>query len=168
MTELPSTAITDAAQRRLRLRKACKLRHLGLVNHVFAARGRKEYAYPIRLVWEMVSRAELDELFHLALPPHFGPVQILITVPKKQLHHAVDRVLMRRRMREAFRLNRHILDAVTPRPGQAVLALAFIYTTPKTKSYASVEKAMRKLLERIVTTLGEEKTAGDKPSEDEQ
>lgn len=161
MTEVTTTDAGTAAPGRLRLRKACKLRHLGLVNHVFADGGRREFVYPVRMVWGLVPGAELDELFHSALPPHFGPVQMLITVPKKQLHHAVDRVLMRRRMREAFRLNRHMLHEVTPQPGQAVLAMAFIYMAPKTKSFAAVEKAMRKLLDRVVTTIGEGAAEGE-------
>lgn len=71
-----------------------------------------------------------------------APVQFLISVPKKRLRHAVDRVRMRRLIREAFRLNR---DKITADPAQP-LDIAFIYVGSGLTSYARVERAMIKLL----------------------
>lgn len=153
MTETSSATTNTVTHKRLRLRKACKLRHLAMVNHVFASGGRKEVAYPVRMVWRFIPQEMLRKFFHDNNPPHFGPVQFLITIPKKQVRHAVDRVLMRRRLREAIRLHRQMLDDVTPAPGEGVLALAFIYMANKTKSYASAEKAVCKLLERVAEAL---------------
>lgn len=153
MQQVLETESNKRSPGRLRLRKACKLRHLGLVNHLFDTGGRKEIVYPVRMVWNLIPKSRLDELFHGSLPPHFGPVQMLITIPKKQLHHAVDRVLMRRRLREAFRLNRHILSEVAPRPEEGVLAMAFIYMAPKIKAFSPIEKTMRTLLEQVAASL---------------
>lgn len=74
-----------------------------------------------------------------------APMAFLISVPKKRLRHAVDRVLMRRRIREAFRLNRH---SYPTDPAQR-LDVAFVYVGDRTEPYASVEKAMRRILEAL-------------------
>ena len=73
--------------------------------------------------------------------------RFLISIPKKRLRHAVDRVKMRRRVREAYRLNRHLIPADLP------VDIAFIYIAPELKDYATVEHAVSKLLSRITRTL---------------
>jgi ribonuclease P protein component len=80
-------------------------------------------------------------------------LQFMITVPKKKRKHAVDRVLMRRRIREAFRLHRHILDPLLQaNPQWRTLSIAFIYIAPKNVSYAKTARAMEKLLNAIIET----------------
>ncbi|MBD5232870.1 MAG: ribonuclease P protein component [Bacteroidales bacterium] len=71
-----------------------------------------------------------------------APVAFLISVPKKRLHHAVDRVQMRRRIREAYRLN-HNEFATNP---SLRLDVAFVYVADKLIEYSAVEKAMRRIL----------------------
>lgn len=73
--------------------------------------------------------------------------QFLISIPKKRLRHAVDRVKMRRRVREAYRLNRHLLPTDMP------VDIAFIYVAPELKDYAAVERAVTRLLTKIAQTL---------------
>ena len=91
-------------------------------------------AYPLRAVWGRNDvRTGGGE-----------PVQFLITVPKKRLRHAVDRVKMRRRVREAYRLNRPCWDAATP-----VTDIAFIYISDQLEPYARVEKAMKRILHKV-------------------
>ncbi|HBI59092.1 MAG: ribonuclease P protein component [Duncaniella sp.] len=73
--------------------------------------------------------------------------QFLVSIPKKRLHHAVDRVKMRRRVREAYRLNRHLLPPDLP------VDIAFIYVASELKDYAAVERAVTRLLTKISQTL---------------
>ena len=95
---------------------------------------RSVMAYPLRAVW----RTNVDRTQGSA-------VQFLISVPKKRLRHAVDRVTMRRRVREAYRLNRHQLtDALTDH-----IDLAFIYVADDLKDYAMIERAVNKILRKI-------------------
>ena len=81
-----------------RLYKKEKLCSTAAVDKLFSPASRaggnnSVMAYPWRAVWRVSTRRT-------------DPVaQFLITVPKKRLRHAVDRVTMRRRMREAYRLN---------------------------------------------------------------
>ena len=66
-------------------------------------------------------------------------------VPKRRLRHAVDRVLMRRRIREAFRLH----HAEYPMPEGARTDVAFVYVGSKPEPYETVERAMHKLLSKL-------------------
>lgn len=88
-------------------------------------------AYPLRALWRDNTSREAD------VP------QFLIMVPKKRLRHAVDRVAMRRRVREAYRLSRDLLD-MTRR-----LDIAFIYVSDRREDYTSISRAMRRLLAKI-------------------
>ncbi|MDE6383515.1 MAG: ribonuclease P protein component [Paramuribaculum sp.] len=69
-------------------------------------------------------------------------------VPKRRLRHAVDRVTMRRRMREAYRLNRHLLP-----PEAACLDIVFIYVAPQLTSYRNTHGSLVKLLGRVAESL---------------
>ena len=66
--------------------------------------------------------------------------QFLISVPKRRLRHAVDRVTVRRRIREAYRLNRALLS--TPAP----IDVAFIYLADSVVASDKIHRAMRRLL----------------------
>lgn len=66
--------------------------------------------------------------------------RFLVMVPKKRLRHAVDRVTMRRRIREAYRLNRDLL------PADSHIDIAFIYVADKLLPYSHIERAVRRLL----------------------
>lgn len=103
------------------------------IEQLFGARGADfaRLAYPLRLVARRNPRRSSD-----------APVAFLISVPKKRLRHAVDRVLMRRRIREAYRLNHRnyaLEEGIR-------LDAAFIYVADKLVSYHKVERSMQRLL----------------------
>ena len=87
--------------------------------------------YPLRAAWMLSDRREVS-------CPRF-----LVSIPKKRLRHAVDRVRMRRVVREAYRLNRSLLPVDTP------LDIAFIYVASERLPYSRVEAALKRLLSRI-------------------
>lgn len=96
--------------------------------------------YPLRMVWR-----------HNPTRHNDADVRFLISVPKRRLRHAVSRVLMRRRIREAYRLT-------SPRPAfgrdnnpQASrrLDIAFIYVASTPEPYHKVLRAMQRLLQRL-------------------
>ncbi len=139
--------------RRLTLRKSAKLRHRSLIERLFAE-GESAYAYPLRMTVHPLSDEQLTANFKDHVPDLIGPIQLLVTVSKKKRRHAVDRVLMRRRVREAFRLNsRALRDSVSALPGVRTVSVAFIYIADKNEDYARVEKAMRKLLSKLSCTF---------------
>jgi len=77
-----------------------------------------------------------------ALRKSDAPVAFLITVPKKRLRHAVDRVQMRRSIRESYRLNHHDY----PVADSERIDLGLVYVADKLMPYSAVEKAMKKIL----------------------
>lgn len=91
-------------------------------------------AFPLRAVW---CRNDIRQ--------DGSAVEFLISVPKKRLRHAVDRVKMRRRIREAYRLNRHNYEM----PSEKKIDLAFIYISNELKDYQSVEKSVCRILQKI-------------------
>lgn len=105
--------------------------------------------YPLRAVWRENPGRRCD-----------APVQMLISIPKKRLRHAVDRVKMRRRVREAFRLNHQSF----PFPEGARIDLAFIYVGSNLEPYTAVEQAVRRILGKVSDSASAH-TATDVPAQ---
>lgn len=91
-------------------------------------------AYPLRAIARLNPGRSSD-----------APVVFLISVPKKRLRHAVDRVTMRRRVREAYRLS-PLRRAFDP---SLRIDLAFVYVADRLMPYAAVERAVRRILEAL-------------------
>lgn len=94
-------------------------------------------AWPLRAVWRHNPRRHSD-----------ASVAFVISVPKKRLRHAVDRVTMRRRIREAYRLARPDI----PMPAGARFDLALVYVGDRLTDFATVDHAVRRLMARIAET----------------
>lgn len=125
----------------LRLYKKEKLCSTVAIDRLFTRRvdGCSALAYPLRAVWDI----NRDEAHPSACP------RFVIIVPKKRIRKAVERVLMRRRIREAYRLNRDLLDSSLP------VDIGFVYVAQEIKSYASVERGMRRLLAQIAASTSQ-------------
>ncbi len=109
-------------------------------------------AYPLRVVWTVnLSRLAAMETSSETSRRKVAPCpQFLVSIPKKKLRHAVDRVQMRRRVREAYRLNRHLIPKDIP------LDIAFIYVATEVLPYAEVLKGVTRILTRISKTLSDQ------------
>lgn len=134
----------DSCRHTYRLYKREKLCSVKAIDSLFSqGRGNAVMAYPLRVVWR---RNETRK---------GSTAQFLITVPKKRLHNAVDRVLMRRRIRESYRLNRQYLEAMST---EQPVDMAFIYVADSVKPYSRVEGAMIKALKNIARQSGSNNT----------
>ena len=77
------------------------------------------------------------------------PLQVMFVVPKRNFKHAHDRNKLKRRMREAYRLNKQAAYEVLEPSGKKII-IAFIYTAKQEQLYTEVESAITKLLGLIV------------------
>lgn len=69
--------------------------------------------------------------------------QVLISVSKKNFKRAVDRNSIKRRIREAYRLNKNLLA------GQNKLAIAYIYSVKEILPTAQIQERLVKTFKRL-------------------
>lgn len=130
----------------LSLHKTEKLCSRTAVNRLFAE-GKPAKAYPLRAVYSESNRT------------YGAAAQFMITIPKKKIRKAVGRVLLRRRVREAYRLNRHLLLPALESTGKKV-DIAFIYVSDEAKSYHSIEKRVQAILSAVAAGISQEQQTG--------
>lgn len=75
--------------------------------------------------------------------------QLLISVPKKNHKSAVSRNKLKRRIREAYRLNKQIL------PPEKKHLIAYIYTSKEILSFAEIEKSIIKINSKLNESINE-------------
>ena len=82
-----------------------------------------------------------------------SPVSVAFAAPKRLFKRAVDRNYIKRRMREAYRLNQDIIDLPAGQPSQEPIVLFVIYQKPRKLPYAAIRKDMnaglRELQKRV-------------------
>ena len=120
-------------------RKAERLCSKKRIEGLFAS-GRSLSAFPVRVVYQSLApEAEADV--------SVADVQVLVSVSKRHFKHAVDRNRLKRLIREAYRLNKHLLlDSLQGRR----LSVAFIWMSDEKADFRTVEARMKNLLQRIV------------------
>ena len=123
-----------------------RIRSLKAIRRLFSE-GRGGFVYPIRYMALSSDSAQSEE----SKPEERG-VEVLFSVPKKFHKRANKRNLLKRRMREAYRLNSQLL--VEKLGAQAKeLDLALIYSAKELHSYKTIENVIRKVLEQVSATL---------------
>ena len=106
----------------------------------------RQLAYPLRAVAVKRESGRSD-----------APVCFLVSVPKRRVRHAVERVLVRRRVREAYRLNHqnYAFEGLTD--------VAFIYVADVPLPYATIERAMQRLLQALSESVGRKDGEEEQP-----
>lgn len=157
----------DAKRIRYTLGKSEKLRHRTLVEGLFNG-GESLFDYPLRLNYRILTEEELEASFRAGVPDRIGPLQMLITVPKRKRKRAVDRVLLRRRIREAYRLNRlPLLNVVESEKRIRTLGMAFIYLRDSNADYSTIERKMQRLLHKLEKIILEKSSDGKREEDSE-
>ena len=122
------TRMTD-----VKLGKQDRLKKRKVIQHVFA-KGLPAKGYPVLILFSTV---EQD-----------GPkaYRAGFSAPKRKIRRAVDRNLIKRRMRESYRLHRQLLPH--GKDGRQI-AMMCIYMTSEILSFEDIEKGMIKALRRL-------------------
>lgn len=127
--------------------------------------GKSEYAYPLRLTYRVVDAS--------GLPPGLcrSRFSLIVNVPKKRFKRAVDRVRLRRLMREAWRVQRTTLRDrfMSQRPGE-LLHTGIVYVGTEKVPYAKVHDKTAKLiafLEKELLDLDTTADAAHSPAREE-
>lgn len=121
----------------LQLSKADKLCSRTKINQLFH-KGQAFVAYPLRIVYHIHDKNYETESH-----------QFFINVPKKRFKRAVKRVWLRRRIREAYRLNKAIL----PASKNIAADIAFLYIGSEKKEFSVIEHRMKEALERLAEAI---------------
>lgn len=113
-----------------------RLRSLGAIRRLFAE-GESGFVFPFRYVW-------------YAEPDEEPSVEVLFSTPKRYHKRANKRNLVRRRTKEAYRLQKQTL---TLHVGSRNVDVALIYSSAEVLPSTKINHAVRRILETIASRL---------------
>lgn len=117
-----------------------KLKSKKLIDKLFTE-GQSVSAYPFRLVYIQTTPDDADT-----------PVKTGVSVSKKRFKKAVDRIRIKRLMREAYRLNKstYFNNITTP------YAFMILYIGSTEPTYKQVEQTMNKLFKKFTNAISKD------------
>ena len=121
--------------------KAERLCSSTLIDRLFSEGNRQISVFPIRLVWLLADDIE--------------GIQVLISAPKRNFHHAVDRNRIKRQIREFYRTQSAPLKETVALKRKG-LALAFLFNDNRLWESDKLDQRLSQVLEKLVETLSQQ------------
>lgn len=112
------------------------------IERLFSAGSHALTAYPLRVVYRRTEHTV------------GAPIQVLVSVAKRRLHHAVDRNRAKRQLREAYRLRKSILNDTIETGEGLHIALIWLSEAPADSDtvHAKMEVLLRRMAEKLKPT----------------
>jgi ribonuclease P protein component len=102
--------------------------------------GKVSFLFPLRVQWAITEY------------PQSFPAQIAFSVPKRNFKRANKRNLLKRRLREAYRYNKHPLYQFLQEKNIKI-QLLIVYIAPEVINYHELEPKLQQILGKILAEL---------------
>ncbi|MCC6459049.1 MAG: ribonuclease P protein component [Saprospiraceae bacterium] len=119
-----------------------RLKSRKLISRLFRD-GHSYVAYPLKVLWLAADEADR---FHAGFSTE--PAQLAVSVPRRAFKTAVARNLLKRRIREAYRLHKHLFYEKLARSDQQV-ALMLVYIGKEELPFATIETGVKKMITKF-------------------
>jgi ribonuclease P protein component len=145
-------------------KKEERLKSEKIITQLFR-KGHSFACYPLRLVYAELPNSEtetsdIEAVHHSEIrnpkSEIVSPIQFALSVPKKAFKRAVDRNVLRRRIREAYRLHKIELYRFLenqPSNGDKRFAFMVLYTAKEEMPYGEIEKGIKKMIRKFKEEL---------------
>ncbi|RYE31273.1 MAG: ribonuclease P protein component [Sphingobacteriaceae bacterium] len=97
--------------------------------------------YPYKISWQQLQQADQTA------------IKVLFAVPKKRYKKAVDRNLLKRRMRESYRLQKQLLIAASAQDTAKSVIFSVTYIGKEINDFELMTKKMQKVLQQLAEKL---------------
>ena len=97
--------------------------------------------FPVRLVW--------------LLADDIKGIQVLISAPKRNFHHAVDRNRIKRQIREFYRTSSAPLKEAVALKGQG-MALAFLFNDTRLWDSSKLSERLQSAIGKLIAAVSEQ------------
>jgi ribonuclease P protein component len=114
-----------------------RLKSEKLISRLFKD-GKSYMAYPIRVVWMPIEPS----------PDFPSPAQIAISVPKRVFKTAVSRNKIKRQIREAWRVQKHVFYEKIQEK-ELNIVMMFVYVAKEGVPFEEIESGVKKVLRKF-------------------
>lgn len=111
------------------------------IDRLFREGNRQISVFPVRLVW--------------LLADDIKGIQVLISAPKRNFHHAVDRNRIKRQIREFYRTSSAPLKEAVALKGQG-MALAFLFNDTRLWDSSKLSERLQSAIGKLIAALSEQ------------